>query len=105
NLNPTIDLFSQYFNNLLQIFMSTISEHGEIAIDALNQTWKMELSLIHPLIPLLPAVLKKIREEQIEAMIITPLWPGQIWRSKRFFSFVLTIAFAKFHSHPRNITV
>ncbi|KAA6338565.1 MAG: hypothetical protein EZS28_052690, partial [Streblomastix strix] len=34
---------------------------------------------IHPPIPLLPAVLKKIREEQIEAMIIAPLWPGQIW--------------------------
>ncbi|KAA6366123.1 MAG: hypothetical protein EZS28_038351 [Streblomastix strix] len=59
--------------------MSTIRGHGEIAIDALNQTWKMELPWIHPPIPLLPAVLKKIREEQIEAMIITPLWPGQIW--------------------------
>ncbi|KAA6374158.1 MAG: hypothetical protein EZS28_030313, partial [Streblomastix strix] len=53
--------------------------NGEIAIDALNQTWKMELPWIHPPIPLLPAVLKKFREEQIEAMIIAPLWPGQIW--------------------------
>ncbi|KAA6371932.1 MAG: putative reverse transcriptase [Streblomastix strix] len=79
NLNPTIDLFSQHFNNLLPRFMSTIRRHGEIAIDALNQTWKMELPWIHPPIPLLPAVLKKIREEQIETMIIAPLWPGQIW--------------------------
>ncbi|KAA6362377.1 MAG: hypothetical protein EZS28_042095, partial [Streblomastix strix] len=79
NLNPTIDLFSQHFNNLLPRFMSTIRGHGEIAIDALNQTWKKELPWIHPPIPLLPAVLKKIREEQIEAMIIAPLWPGQIW--------------------------
>ncbi|KAA6368720.1 MAG: putative reverse transcriptase, partial [Streblomastix strix] len=69
NLNPTIDLFSQHFNNLLPRFMSTIRGHGEIAIDALNQTWKMELPWIHPPIPLLPAVLKKIREKQIEAMI------------------------------------
>ncbi|KAA6365984.1 MAG: putative Transposon Tf2-6 polyprotein [Streblomastix strix] len=79
NLNPTIDLFSQHFNNLLPRFMSTIRGQGEIAIDALNQTWKMELPWIHPPIPLLPAVLKKIREEQIEAIIIAPLWPGQIW--------------------------
>ncbi|KAA6360885.1 MAG: putative Gag-Pol polyprotein, partial [Streblomastix strix] len=79
NLNPTIDLFSQYINNLLPRFMSTIRGHGEIAIYALNQTWKMELPWIHPPIPLLPAVLKKIREDQIEAMIIAPLWPGQIW--------------------------
>ncbi|KAA6380423.1 MAG: hypothetical protein EZS28_024051 [Streblomastix strix] len=79
NLNPTIDLFSQHFNNLLPRFMSTIRGHGETAIDALNQTWKKELPWIHPPILLLPAVLKKIREEQIEAMIIAPLLPGQIW--------------------------
>ncbi|KAA6356336.1 MAG: hypothetical protein EZS28_048136, partial [Streblomastix strix] len=34
NLNPTIDLFTQHFNNLLLKFMSTIRGHGEIAIDA-----------------------------------------------------------------------
>ncbi|KAA6369927.1 MAG: hypothetical protein EZS28_034547, partial [Streblomastix strix] len=60
NLIPTINLFSQHFNNLLPIFMSITRGHGEIAIDALNQTWKMELPWIHPPIPLLPAVLKKI---------------------------------------------
>ncbi|KAA6374217.1 MAG: putative Transposon Tf2-6 polyprotein [Streblomastix strix] len=79
NLNPTIDLFSQHFNKLMPRFMSTIRGHGETAIDALGQTWKKELPWIHPPIPLLPAVLKKIREEQIEAMIIAQLWPGQIW--------------------------
>ncbi|KAA6361917.1 MAG: hypothetical protein EZS28_042555 [Streblomastix strix] len=78
NLNPTINLFSQHFNNLLPRFMSPIRGHGEIAIDALNQAWKMELLWIHPPIPLLPAVLKQIREDQIEAMIIAPIWPGQI---------------------------
>ncbi|KAA6363445.1 MAG: hypothetical protein EZS28_041029 [Streblomastix strix] len=34
---------------------------------------------IHPPIPLVPAHLKNIREEQIEVMIIAPLWPGKIW--------------------------
>ncbi|KAA6365396.1 MAG: hypothetical protein EZS28_039076, partial [Streblomastix strix] len=76
---PPRNLFSQHLNNLLPRFMSTIRGHGETAIDALNQTWKMELPWIHPPIPLIPAVLKKIREEQIEAMIIAPLRPGQIW--------------------------
>ncbi|KAA6372650.1 MAG: hypothetical protein EZS28_031823 [Streblomastix strix] len=82
NLNQTIDLFSQHFNNLLPRFISTIRGHGEIAIDALNQTWKKELPWIHPPIPLLPAVLKKNREEQIGAMIIAPLWPGKIWQKE-----------------------
>ncbi|KAA6401859.1 MAG: hypothetical protein EZS28_002620 [Streblomastix strix] len=78
NVNPTIDLFLQHFKNLLLKFMSTIRRHREIAIDALNQTQDKELPWIHPTIPLLPAVLKKIKEEQIEAMVIAPLWPGQI---------------------------
>ncbi|KAA6358995.1 MAG: hypothetical protein EZS28_045478, partial [Streblomastix strix] len=59
NLKPTIDLFSQNFNNLLPRFMSTIRGHGEIAIDAFNQTWKKEPPWIHTPIPLLPDVLKK----------------------------------------------
>ncbi|KAA6361512.1 MAG: hypothetical protein EZS28_042961 [Streblomastix strix] len=79
NLNPTFDLFSNRFNNLLLRFIQTKSQNEEITIDAFNPTWKMELPSIHPHIPLLPAVLKKIREEQTEAMIIAPLWPGQIW--------------------------
>ncbi|KAA6393042.1 MAG: hypothetical protein EZS28_011438 [Streblomastix strix] len=79
NLNPTIDLLSQHFNNLLPRFMLTIGGHGKIAIDALNQTMKKEFPLIHPPINLLPAVLKKIREEQFETMIKAPQLPGQIW--------------------------
>ncbi|KAA6362142.1 MAG: hypothetical protein EZS28_042332 [Streblomastix strix] len=82
NLNQIIYLFSQHFNNLLPRFMSTIRRHVEIAIDALNQTWKKEFLRIHPPILLFPVVLKKIREEQIEAMIIAPLLPGQICATK-----------------------
>ncbi|KAA6366699.1 MAG: hypothetical protein EZS28_037776 [Streblomastix strix] len=78
NLNQTIDLFSQHFNNLMPRLMSTIREYGEIAIDALNKIWKKELPRIYAPIPLLPAVQKKIKEEQIEAMIKAPLWLGQI---------------------------
>ncbi|KAA6363055.1 MAG: hypothetical protein EZS28_041417, partial [Streblomastix strix] len=63
----------------LSRFMSTIGGHRETAIDAVNQTWKKELRWIHSSILFLPAVLKKIREEQIKAMIIAPIWPGQIW--------------------------
>ncbi|KAA6403508.1 MAG: hypothetical protein EZS28_000973 [Streblomastix strix] len=82
NLNQTINLFSQHFNNLLPRFMSTIRGYGEIAINAFNQTQEKELPWIHPAFPLLPAVLKKIREEQIEAMIIAQLQSNHIWQIK-----------------------
>ncbi|KAA6375630.1 MAG: hypothetical protein EZS28_028845 [Streblomastix strix] len=76
--NPTIDLFSQYFNNLHPIFTSTTGVHGEITVDALNQTWTKEFLWIHPPIPLPPAILKNVREKQIEAMVLAPLWPSLI---------------------------
>ncbi|KAA6385787.1 MAG: hypothetical protein EZS28_018689 [Streblomastix strix] len=49
-----------YFYNLFPRFMSTTRGHGEIAIDTFNQTQKKEFLWIHPLILLLPEVLKKI---------------------------------------------
>ncbi|KAA6383269.1 MAG: hypothetical protein EZS28_021204 [Streblomastix strix] len=79
NLNLIIDLFSQHFNNLLPRFMQTVRGHGQIAINALNQVRMKEFPWIYPPIPLYPTVLKKIREQHIEAIIIAPLWLGQIW--------------------------
>ncbi|KAA6312779.1 MAG: hypothetical protein EZS28_055866 [Streblomastix strix] len=59
--------------------MSTIRGYGEIAIDVLSQVLKNEFPQIHPLTPLLPAVLKRIREQQDKAMTVAPLQSGQIW--------------------------
>ncbi|KAA6376069.1 MAG: hypothetical protein EZS28_028405 [Streblomastix strix] len=77
-LNPIIDLFSQHLNNIVHRFMSSISGHWEITIYTLNLIWKKEFPWIHPPIHLLPAVLMKIREERKRAMIVAPLWQGQI---------------------------
>ncbi|KAA6388423.1 MAG: hypothetical protein EZS28_016046 [Streblomastix strix] len=81
-LEPNIRPILTTLQQLTAIFMSTIRAHEEIAIDALNQVWKIEFSWTHPLIPLLQAVLKKIREEQIEAKIIAPLQLGQVWQTE-----------------------
>ncbi|KAA6398776.1 MAG: hypothetical protein EZS28_005688 [Streblomastix strix] len=73
--------------------MSSIRRHREITIDALNQIQRMDLPWIHSLIPLLPAVLKKIGEDQIDAMIIAPLWPGQISYTELVNEYVLSHMF------------
>ncbi|KAA6403647.1 MAG: hypothetical protein EZS28_000822 [Streblomastix strix] len=62
--------------------MSTIRGHGEIVIEALNQGWKKEFSWIHSPIPLLSAFPKSIREQQIRSLILSPLWPCQIWHTE-----------------------
>lgn len=41
NLNPTIDIFSQHFNNVLPRFMSTSRRYREIAIDTINKVWML----------------------------------------------------------------
>ncbi|KAA6369778.1 MAG: hypothetical protein EZS28_034696 [Streblomastix strix] len=58
--------------------MLTTPAHGEVAIYAMNQVWKQELPWIHPPIPLLPAVLRRIRERRKWTIVVAPLWPGQI---------------------------
>ncbi|KAA6386735.1 MAG: hypothetical protein EZS28_017741 [Streblomastix strix] len=67
---------------------SLLSASAILDVDALNQTWKNEQTQIRPPIPLLPAVLKNIREEEIEAMIIAPhcqaRYGTQNWQTRMF---------------------
>ncbi|KAA6399440.1 MAG: hypothetical protein EZS28_005038 [Streblomastix strix] len=44
----------------------------------------MEFPQIHPSTFFLPAILKKIRDELMSAMIVAPLWPGVIWCTELF---------------------
>jgi hypothetical protein len=78
-IEPTIDLFSQHFNHLLPRFVSTSAGNGEEAVDALEQVWTGELPWIHPPIPLISTVLNMIKRDKIQAMVIAPMWPGQVW--------------------------
>ena len=58
----------------LEVLRSRSSDGRCIFLD-----WSKWTCLIHPLIVLLPRILKKIREDQATVLLIAPNWKGQPW--------------------------
>ncbi|KAA6314222.1 MAG: hypothetical protein EZS28_055621 [Streblomastix strix] len=42
-------------------------------------SWEEEFALIHPPIPMVSRVIRKIVEERAQGIVIVPHWPGQLW--------------------------
>jgi hypothetical protein len=77
---PSLDAFASASNTLLPRFWSFFKERGTEGVDAFKQDWWRERLLwINPPFALIPAVLKKIREEEARALLCTPLWEGRPW--------------------------
>ncbi|XP_073406446.1 uncharacterized protein [Dendrobates tinctorius] len=76
---PTIDLFASRKNSKVPRFYSlNPTDHPE-GVDVLSQTWGESLSYAFPPLALIPAVLRKIREDQARVMLIVPYWPRRSW--------------------------
>jgi hypothetical protein len=75
-----VDLFASATNHQLPQFMTWNPTPGAIGYNALNHDWR-KLGNIYLCPPwnLLPIVLQKIRQEKIEATIVTPKWPTAVW--------------------------
>ena len=75
-----VDLFASEQNHRLPQFMSWKPCRKAIAWDALQQPWK-RLGRVYCCPPwnLIPAVLQKIRQEKVEATVITPFWRSALW--------------------------
>eukprot|EP01126_Amoeba_proteus_P041584 TRINITY_DN4476_c0_g6_i1.p1 TRINITY_DN4476_c0_g6~~TRINITY_DN4476_c0_g6_i1.p1 ORF type:complete len:589 (+),score=71.36 TRINITY_DN4476_c0_g6_i1:634-2400(+) len=73
-----VDLFATQFNNQIENFMSFWKDPKAIAQDALNQTWPQNSYAFPPFI-LTGRILRKIMEEQITIILITPLWESATW--------------------------
>ncbi|KAA6314576.1 MAG: hypothetical protein EZS28_055560 [Streblomastix strix] len=42
-------------------------------------SWEEEFALIHPPIPIVGRIIRKIVEERAQGIMIVPHWPGQLW--------------------------
>lgn len=75
-----VDLFASELNHRLPRFMSWKPCSRAMAWDAMQQSWK-NLGRIYCCPPwnLIPAVLQKIRQEEVEATVITPFWRSALW--------------------------
>ena len=76
---PHIDLFATRDNRKIDTFVSPFPDEWAWATDAMSISWKGMWAYAFPPIPLLPKVLRKIREELSEIILVAPWWPKREW--------------------------
>ena len=77
-VQPTLDVFASRDTAQLSRYMSWYPDSQAVAQDALLHHWD-EISYLFPPIPLLPKVLRLVREQGIRAVLICPRWPSALW--------------------------
>ena len=76
---PVVDLFASRVNHQMPEFVSWRPEPGAIATDAFNIPWDFPLSYLFPLFCLIPMCLRKVMQEQVDCILIAPVWRSQPW--------------------------
>ena len=75
---PTLDAFASQDTARLPRYMSWFPDQNAVAQDALLHPWD-EMTYVFPPVPMLSKVLKLVREQSIEAVLICPQWPSALW--------------------------
>jgi hypothetical protein len=73
-VQPTIDLFATKANRKLPRYASPVVDPEAEWIDAFSRPWSKELPYVHPTPKLLNNCLRRIREEKMRAIVLTPVW-------------------------------
>ena len=77
---PDIDLFGSRTNHKVPQYISWHPDPSSVAVNAFSVDWaKYKLIYCFPPFSLIGRVLKKIREEEATAILITPVWQTQSW--------------------------
>ena len=76
---PCIDLFASRMNKQVARFVSYYPDSQAVAIDAFTISWSFNLCYIFTPFNIMGQVLKKLQEDQGEAVVICPLWATQPW--------------------------
>lgn len=75
---PSIDLFASRLNNKCVNYVSWIKDPGAIAVDAFTIAWE-DYFYAFPPFSIILRVLKKIKSEKAEGILVVPNWPTQPW--------------------------
>ena len=78
HLYPTLDAFACRWSAQLPRYMSWHRDPLALAQDALLAPWD-QVTYLFPPVPLLPKVVRKVRDEKLEALLICPQWPTALW--------------------------
>ena len=78
SLQPTLDAFTCQYSAQLPRYMSWHRDQQAVAQDALLSPWD-PVTYLFPPVPLLPKVVRKIRDQRIRAILVCPQWPTALW--------------------------
>ncbi|KAA6353832.1 MAG: hypothetical protein EZS28_050640, partial [Streblomastix strix] len=75
----TVNLFATRNNAKYNRYYTLGIDKKAKGWDSVRVSWWEEFALIHPPIPIISRVIRKIIEEKAQGIMIVPNWPGQIW--------------------------
>jgi hypothetical protein len=75
----TIDLFASRTNAQMQIYCSWKPDPHAVAVDALSISWRNHRPYMFPPFSLITRCLEKIDQEEVDAILIAPVWQSQVW--------------------------
>ena len=78
NLQPTLDAFACRYSAQLPRYMSWHRDQQAVAQDALLSPWD-PVTYLFPPVPLLPKVIRRIKDQKVRAILICPQWPTALW--------------------------
>ena len=76
---PHIDLFATSENHKLPVYVAPFLDPQAWKIDAMTFSWSGLWAYAFPPTALIPKILHKIREENVEVIMIAPYWPKRPW--------------------------
>ena len=76
---PDIDLFASRANSKCEAYVSWKKDPDSIAIDAFTLNWNKYYFYAFPPFTLILKVLKKIKQEGSQGIVVVPNWPSQPW--------------------------
>ena len=77
-VKPTLDAFATSRTNLLPRYMTWERDESAVGQNCLNYFWD-PVTWLFPPVPLIPAVLREVEEQQIEAILICQGWKRVLW--------------------------
>jgi hypothetical protein len=74
-----VDLFATNWNTKLQRYIAPSADALAEGLDAFSMPWQGLRAYVHPPIAMVAKALRKIEQEKVEAVVVTPDWPSQPW--------------------------
>ncbi|XP_041433304.1 uncharacterized protein LOC121398305 [Xenopus laevis] len=77
--SPQVDLMASRANRKVPAFYARFRDPSAMGVDAMTQVWDFHLAYVFPPFPMLPRVLKKIKQSYTTVIVIAPYWPRRTW--------------------------